>query len=377
MKVYLDNGATTKVDENVVRKMLPFFTENYGNASSLHSFGQQAKLSLDEARNVIKKRLNAEKIIFTSGGSESNNLAIKGVAYKKGKGHIITSKIEHHSVEETCKSLEKEGFDVNYLDVDNNGFVNPEDVKNAIKEDTILVSIIAANNEIGTIQEIEEIGKICKEKEIIFHTDAVQGFSKIPIDMKKMNINLVSVSAHKIHGPKGIGALAFRGNVELKRQIDGGPQEFELRAGTENIPNIVGFAEAVKLGKEKDIKKMEKLRDKLINGIEKNIKNVKLNGSRKKRLCNNINICFKGCEGEAIGAHLDAKGIASSTGSACSSKSLKPSYVLKAIGLKDEDANSCVRLTLSKYTTEKEIDYVLDNLSKIIKFLRRISPYGL
>jgi len=376
MKVYLDNGATTQVDEKVVKKMLPYFTEKYGNASSLHSFGQQAKLDLDEARNLFRKKLNADKIIFTSGGSESDNLAIKGIAYKKGKGHIITSKIEHHAVEESCKSLEKQGFQVTYLDVDKEGLVNPKDVEKAIRKDTILVTIIAANNEIGTIQDIEEIGKICKEKNIIFHTDAVQAFTKVPIDMKKMNINLVSISAHKIHGPKGIGALAIY-NAEIKRLIDGGPQEFELRAGTENIPGIIGLAEAVKITNDKDVKQMEKLRDKLIEGIFKKIDNVKLNGSRKKRLCNNINLCFKGIEGEAIGAHLDAKGIASSSGSACSSKSLKPSHVLKAIGLSDADANGCLRLTLSKYTTEKEIDYVLDNLEGIIKFLRRISPYGL
>ena len=376
MKVYLDNGATTQVDEKVVKKMLPYFTEKYGNASSLHSFGQQAKLDLDEARNLFRKKLNADKIIFTSGGSESDNLAIKGIAYKKGKGHIITSKIEHHAVEESCKSLEKQGFQVTYLDVDKEGLVNPKDVEKAIRKDTILVTIIAANNEIGTIQDIEEIGKICKEKNIIFHTDAVQAFTKVPIDMKKMNINLVSISAHKIHGPKGIGALAIY-NAEIKRLIDGGPQEFELRAGTENIPGIIGLAEAVKITNDKDVKQMEKLRDKLIEGIFKKIDNVKLNWSRKKRLCNNINLCFKGIEGEAIGAHLDAKGIASSSGSACSSKSLKPSHVLKAIGLSDADANGCLRLTLSKYTTEKEIDYVLDNLEGIIKFLRRISPYGL
>jgi len=376
MKVYLDNGATTKVDERVVKKMLPYFTEKFGNASSLHSFGQQAKLDLDEARNLIRKKLNADKIIFTSGGSESDNLAIKGIAYSKGKGHIITSKIEHHAVEESCKSLEKQGFQVTYIDVDKEGFVNPKNIEKAIRKDTILVTIMTANNEIGTIQDIEEIGKICKEKNIIFHTDAVQTFTKIPIDMKKMNINLVSISAHKIHGPKGIGALAIY-NAEIKRLIDGGPQEFELRAGTENIPGIRGLAEAVKISNDKDVKQMEKLRDRLIDGIFKKIDNVKLNGSRKKRLCNNVNVCFKGIEGEAIGAHLDAKGIASSSGSACSSKSLKPSHVLKAIGLSDADANGCLRLTLSKYTTEKEIDYALESLEGIIKFLRRISPYGL
>jgi len=374
MKVYLDNGATTKVDEKVVRKMLPYFSDKYGNASSLHSFGQQVKVELDGARKIIRKKLNADKIIFTSGGSESDNLAIKGIAYSNGKGHIITSKIEHHAVEESCKSLEKDGFEVTYLKVDNEGLIDPEDVKKAIREDTILVSIMAANNEIGTIEPIEEIGKICKEKNIIFHTDAVQAFTKVDIDMKKMNINLVSISGHKIHGPKGIGALAVCGDVEIKRLIDGGPQEFKLRAGTENTPGIIGLAEAVKLAK---IGKMENLRDKLIKGIEEKIPNSKLNGSRKKRLVNNINFCFKSVEGESIGAHLDAKGIASSSGSACSSKSLKPSSVLKAIGLSDAEANGSIRLTLSRFTTEKEIDYVLDVLPGIIKFLRRISPYGL
>jgi len=374
MKVYLDNGATTQVDEKVVKKMFPYFNEKYGNASSLHSRGQEVKLDLDEARHFIKKKLNADKIIFLSGGSESDNLAIKGVAYSKGKGHIITSNIEHPAVERTCEELEKEDFEVTYLKVDKEGIISLDELKSAIKENTILVSIMAANNEIGSIQPIKEIGEICKEKNIIFHTDAVQGFTKIPIDMKKMNINLASISGHKIHGPKGIGVLGIYGDIEFKKQIDGGPQEFELRAGTENIPGIIGLTEAIKLAKTD---KMEKLRDKLIKGIEEKIGNVKLNGSRKNRLCNNVNFCFKGVEGEAIGAHLDAKGIASSSGSACSSKSLKPSHVLKAIGLDDATSNSCVRLTLSRFTTEKDINYVLDVLPGIIKLLRRMSPYGL
>ncbi len=370
----MDNAATTKVDEKVVSKMENIFLKNYGNASSMHVVGQEAKNALDNARRVIKKKLNAKEIIFTSGGSESDNLAIKGVAYAVGKGHIITCKIEHPAVLRSCESLEKEGFRVSYLDVDKDGFIDLEDLKKEIRKDTILVSIMAANNEIGVIEPIEDIGRVCREKNIIFHTDAVQAFTKVKIDMKKMNIDLLSVSGHKIHGPKGVGALVFGSDVKIERLIDGGGQEFKLRAGTENVPGAVGFAEAVKLVDDNDLKRMEMLRNKLIDGILKEIPDVKLNGPRDKRLVNNVHFSFKGVEGEAVGGYLYDKGICTSTGSACASLSLEPSHVLLAIGLDKEIANGSVRITLSKYTTEEEIDFVLKELPKIIKKLRRFSP---
>jgi len=375
MEVYLDNGATTKVDEKVVKEMNNFFLNKYGNASSLHNKGREAKEALENSRKIIAKEINANKneIVFTSGGTESNNLAIKGVAYlNKGK-HIITTKIEHHSVHRTVEELEKEGFKASYLNVDKKGFVDLEELKNSINEDTVLVSIILANNEIGTIQDIEKIGKICKENKVLFHVDAVQALTKIDIDVKKQNIDLLSMSSHKIHGPKGVGALYVNEKIKIKKLFNGGDQENKLRAGTENIPGIVGFAKAVKIADKKDVKKMEKLRDRLIEGALE-IEDSWLNGDRKKRLCNNVNLSFKYIEGEALGGYLDTKGICSSTGSACSSTNLKPSHVLTAIGLKPEEAHGSIRLTLSKYTTEKEIDYTIKQLKKIVKKLRRMSP---
>jgi len=368
---YFDNGATTKVDERVVKKMEGVFLRNYGNASSMHMVGQDAKSLLEDARKIIKKKLNAKKVIFTSGGSESDNLAIKGVAYSKKRGHIITSKIEHPAVLRTCESLEKEGFEVSYLDVDKEGFVNPEDVKKEIKKNTILVSIMFANNEIGTIQDIEKIGKICKENRVLFHTDAVQAFTKENIDMKNMNIDLLSLSGHKIHGPKGIGVLAFGSDVELKRLIDGGGQEYKLRAGTENVPGAVGFAEAVKLIKDDDVKRMKKLRNKIIDNVLKEIPDSKLNGPREKRLANNVHFSFKDVEGEALGGYLYGKGLCTSTGSACATLSMEPSHVLVALGLEKEFSNGSVRITLSKFTTEEEVDYLLKELPHIVKKLRR------
>ncbi|MDD5649541.1 MAG: cysteine desulfurase family protein [Candidatus Nanoarchaeia archaeon] len=374
--VYLDNGATTMVDPNVAKKVLVYMTEKYGNASSLHQKGQEAKIALEESRAIIAKSINAKpsEIIFTSGGSESDNLAIKGVAALHKKGHIITSVIEHPAVLETVKSLTEQGFDISILKVNNEGFIDIEQLKKEIRKDTILVSIMHANNEIGTIQNIELIGKICKEKNIVFHTDAVQSYTKIPIDVKKINVDLISLSGHKIHAPKGIGALFVKDEVKLKKLIEGGKHENKLRAGTENIPGIVGFAEAASLASNSHIKHMEKLRDKLIDGILK-IENTRLNGSRTKRLCNNVNISFKHIEGEAIGGYLDAEGICSSTGSACSTKSLQPSHVLMALGLKEEEAHGSLRLTLSKFTTEQEIDFVLEKLPKIVEKLRRMSPF--
>ncbi len=378
MNVYLDNGATTMVDKEVEKAILPYFTKVYGNASSLHTHGQEAKKALEESREVIAKKINAlpEEIIFTSGGTEADNLAIKGIAFankEKGK-HIITTKIEHHAVEKTCKFLESDGFEVTYLDVDKEGFVDLEELKKAITDKTILVSIIHGNNEIGTIQDIEKIGEICKEKNVYFHTDAVQSFTKVPIDVKKQNITLASFSAHKIHGPKGIGALFVKKGTKIKKLSDGGSQENNLRGGTENIPLIMGFAKAVELAKEEDCKKMEKLRDYFIEKIEKEIPEVKLNGSRKERLCNNVNITFKYIEGEALLLRLDDKGIAVSTGSACSSRELKPSHVLIAIGLHPAMAHGSIRFTLSRFTTKEEVDYTIKHLKEVVAELRSISP---
>lgn len=376
MKIYLDNGATTKVDPKVVKAMQPYFTEKYGNPSSLHFKGQEAKMALEESRAIIAKKLNAhpDEIIFTSGGSESNNLAIKGLAYQKEKGHIITTKFEHKSVLNTCKYLEKKGFKVTYLNVDKDGFISLKELEDSITPETIIVSIVHANNEIGTIQDINAIGEICKKHNIAFHIDAVQSFTKVPISVKKANLTFVSLSSHKIHGPKGIGALFIKKGTKIEKLIDGGSHEFDLRAGTENIPGIVGFALASKLVKSSHIKQMTKLRDKLINGIFK-IKYVKLNGPKEKRLCNNVNVSFKYIEGEALGAYLDGKGICTSTGSACTSKTLEPSHVLTAIGVPAELSHGSMRLTLSKFTTEQEIDYTLEMLSKYVKKLRKISPF--
>lgn len=378
MKVYLDNGATTQVAKEVAKSMQTILTKKFGNPSSLHRYGEEAKKELDKARELIAKKINAEpdEIIFTSGGTEADNLAIKGIAYNyKEKGnHIITSRIEHPAVLKACEALEKEGFELTYLSVDKEGFVDLKKLEEAITPETILVTIIHANNEIGTIQEIEKIGQVCKEKNVTFHTDAVQSFTKTPIDVKQMNIDLLSLSAHKLHGPKGIGALFIKKGIKLKPLFDGGGQEKKIRSGTENLPGIVGFSKAVEIIKEKDLEKIKKLRDMLIKGIEKNISDVTLNGPRDKRLVNNINMSFKYIEGESLLYQLDSKGIAVSTGSACSSKSLEPSHVLLAIGLKPEVAHGSIRLTLSSYTTEEEIKYTIKNLMEIVKNLRKISP---
>jgi len=377
MKVYLDNGATTRTDPEVVDIMLPFFTEHYGNASSLHGHGDTAAQALQKARETVGRKINAsaDEIIFTSGGTESDNLAIKGLAYEnKGrKDHIITSKIEHPAVINTCKQLEKEGFRVTYQDVDKEGFINPKDVEKSITDKTFLVSIMHANNEIGTIEPIEEIARICKRHNVIFHTDAVQSFGKVPIDVRQTNIDLLSASAHKIHGPKGIGMLYVKKGVKLQRISDGGGQEFKLRAGTENVVGAVGFAKAVELAKESDCIDMAALRDKLIKGLLE-IPDTVLNGPREKRLCNNVNISFKHVEGESLLFMLNDHGIEVSTGSACSSKSLEPSYVLLAIGLKHEVAHGSIRFTLSKYTTEEEINYTIRTVKEIVEKLRSISP---
>jgi len=378
MKAYLDNGATTQVAKEVIKTMQKVMTNHFGNPSSLHTFGEEAKQELEKAREIIAKKLNADpsEIIFTSGGTESDNIAIRGTAYKnKDKGnHIITTSIEHPAVLRTCEALEKEGFKITYLKVDKDGLIRLKELEDTITQQTILVTIIHGNNEIGTIQDIESIGKVCKSKNVLFHTDAVQSFTKVPIDVKKINIDLMSISAHKIHGPKGVGALFIKKGTRLRQIITGGEQENKNRPGTENTPGAAGFAKAVELCKEQGIEDMIRLRDMLIDGIEKNIPDVILNGSREKRLPNNVNIAFRYIEGESLLYQLDSKGIAVSTGSACSSQSLSPSYVLLAIGLKPEVAHGSIRFTLSRYTTKEEIEYTIKNVKEVVENLRKISP---
>ncbi len=376
-KIYLDNAATTKVDEKVVETMLPYFSERYGNASSQHFVGQEAKQALEKSRKTIAKAINGKghELIFTSGGTESNNLALKGLFYKNfpEKNHIVTTKIEHDCVLNTCKWLEKQGVKVTYLGVDEEGFVNLEDLKNAITEKTFVVSVIHGNNEIGVVQDLEGIGKICKEKGVLFHTDACQSFTKNNIDIKKMNLNLVTLNSHKIHGPKGVGALYIQEGIKITPLAHGGGHEKKLRSGTENVSGIVGFAKAVDIANQKDVKKMIEIRDYLIEEILK-IPDTKLNGPKENRLCNNINVSFSNIEGEAVGGYLEQKGICTSTGSACASHSLETSHVLKAIGLEPQYANSSIRISISKFTTQDEIDYFLGVLPSIVNKLRKISP---
>ncbi len=377
--VYLDNAATTQPDPKVLKAMMPYFTEKYGNASSSHTKGREAKQAMEKARKTIAKSIGAkpEEIIFTSGGTESNNFAIKSIAFNnKDRGkHIIITKIEHDCVLNACKWLEKQGFEVAYLDVDKEGFVSPEDLEKAITDKTILVSIIHGNNEVGTIQDLKVLGAICKKHNVYFHTDACQSYTKTDLNVKKMPIDLITLNAHKIHGPKGVGALYIRKGTNIKAWQHGGGHEHNLRSGTENIHGIVGFAEAVKQGmNSKHIRHMTKIREKLIQGVME-IPEVTLNGpTGEKRLCNNTNFYFKRIEGEAIGGYLDLKGIASSTGSACSAHTLEPSHVLQAIGMSKEQANGSIRLSISRFTTEQEIDYLLKHLPGIIKKLRMISP---
>ena len=381
-KIYLDHSATTPVDYRVLEAMNPFFSKAYGNASSLHKFGQEAKKGMEESREKVADVIKAEKgeIIFTSGGTEADNLAIKGICFankEKKKNHIITSKIEHHAILHTCQWMEKNGFEVTYLPVNKYGLVNPDDVEQEIKKNTCLISIMFANNEIGTIEPIEKIGKICRENEVYFHTDAVQAFGKIPIDVNKMNIDLLSASAHKFYGPKGVGALFVREGVNIQPIIHGGGHENDVRSGTENVSGIVGFGAASEIAKREMKKEGEreiKLRNELIKGVLK-IDNSHLNGHPIKRLPNNANFWFAFVEGESLILYLDVKGIATSTGSACSSKSLEPSHVLLAIGLKHEEAHGSLRLTLGKQNTKEEVDYVLEVLPDVVEKLRQISPY--
>lgn len=379
--IYLDNAATTQVYPEVFEEMKPYFTEYYGNPSSVYRFAQESKNKVERAREEIAEMLNAkpEEIYFTGGGSESDNWALVATAEtyaKKGK-HIITSKIEHHAILHTCEYLESRGYEVTYLDVDENGLIDLEQLKKSIREDTILISIMSANNEIGTIQPIAEIGKIAKEHEIFFHTDAVQAFGHIPIDVEEMQIDMLSASGHKIHGPKGIGFLYIRKNVRIGAFIHGGSQERGKRAGTHNVPGIVGLAAAAKIAKENlesNIEYETKLRDYAISRIENEIPFAVLSGHRTKRLPNNIHFCFRFIEGESMLILLDQAGICGSSGSACTSGSLDPSHVLLAIGRPHEIAHGSLRLTLSEKNTKEEIDKVVDELKKIIERLRSMSP---
>ncbi|MBO4213939.1 MAG: cysteine desulfurase NifS [Lachnospiraceae bacterium] len=379
--VYLDNAATTKVRPEVVETMLPFFTENYGNASAIYSVGAKAKEALTNARTKVAELIgaNTDEIYFTAGGSEADNWALKATAeLLKDKGkHIITSKIEHHAILHTCEYLEKNGFEVTYLDVDEDGIVSPEAVEKAIRPDTILVSIMFANNEIGTIEPIKEIGEVVHKHGIYFHTDAVQAFGQVHINVDEMNIDMLSASGHKLYGPKGVGMLYIRKGVKIKSFVHDGAQERKRRAGTENIPGIVGFGKACEIAKatlDERIKKESELRDYLIGRLENEIPYTKINGSRTHRLPNNVNACFRFIEGESMLIMLDGKGICGSSGSACTSGSLDPSHVLLAIGLPHEIAHGSLRLTLSYETTKEEIDYTVDELKKIIETLRAMSP---
>lgn len=377
--VYADNAATTKVRPEVFAKMLPHFVEHYGNPSSIYSVGRESAVALKAAREKVAKCLGCDpvEIIFTSGGSESDNTAIRGIAAKKGKGHIITSKIEHHAVLHTVQALEKEGFTATYLDITDDGFVDPESVKNAIREDTILITIMLANNEIGTIQPIKEIAAIAKEKKIPLHTDAVQAVGHIPVDVKELGCDMLSLSAHKFGGPKGTGVLYVRRGLAYKPFVLGGAQERNKRAGTENIPGIIGTAEALFLACEEmsaENAKLTKLRDRLIDGILEKIPYSRLNGSRDNRLPGNVNVSIEYIEGESLILLLDINGICASSGSACTTGSLDPSHVLLALGLAHEVAHGSLRLSLGRDNTDADVDYILETLPRVVERLRAMSP---
>lgn len=379
--IYMDHAATTYTKPEVLEEMIPYFTEKYGNPSSIYSIARESKSAIEKSRDRVAKALGADsdEIYFTGGGSEADNWALKGVAYaNKNKGnHIITTKIEHHAILHTCEYLEKHGFEVTYLPVDEYGLISIEDLKNAVTDKTILVSVMFANNEIGTIEPIAEIGKICREKKVLFHTDAVQAVGNVPINVKDMNIDLLSLSAHKFYGPKGVGALYIRKGIKINPLVHGGGQERRRRAGTENVPGIVGLGKAIELAYQNIDKHMDrttKLRDRLISGIIDNIPYSRLNGHRTQRLPGNINVCFRFIEGESMLLLLDEMGICASSGSACSSGSLDPSHVLLAIGLPHEIAHGSLRLSIGDDNTEEDVDYVLNILPKIVKRLRDMSP---
>ena len=380
-KVYLDNAATTALSPKVLEKMMPYLTDIYGNASSPHSFGQTARIGVEHAREQVARAINADpsEIVFTGCGTESDNTVLFGVAerYAKKGDHIITTNVEHHAILHSCAALEKKGIKVTYLPVDKDGLVTPEQVRDAITDKTILVSVMFANNEVGTIMPIPEIAAVCHEKGVLFHTDAVQAAGHIPIDVKAMGIDMLSISGHKFHGPKGVGVLYERKGIRLPSYIIGGEQEKGRRAGTENVAGIVGLGEALELAvtnMSETSARMTRMRDRLIEGIEATIPEVKLNGHRTKRLPNNVNFSIKYIEGESILLMLDMAGIAASSGSACTSGSLDPSHVLLALGLTHEVAHGSVRMTLGDDTTDEDIDYVLETLPKGAHRLRAMSP---
>ena len=379
--IYMDHSATSPVDPEVFEAMKPYFTDSFGNASTLYSLGRDARKAMESAREEVASIIGAETkdIIFTSGGTESDNIAIKGTAYKlKNKGnHIITSDIEHPAVDETCKYLEKNGFEVTYLPVYEDGIVKVSDLEAAITDKTILITVMHANNEIGTIQPIAEIGKIARERGIYFHTDAVQTVGKIPVDVKELNVDMLSLSSHKLYGPKGVGALYVRKGVRIEPIIHGGGHERGIRPGTENVAGIVGLGKACSLAREnleRDAQKLRGLRDRLIDGVLEQNEDSYLNGHRTKRLPNNANFRFTGIEGESLILHLDSKGIASSTGSACSSTKLEPSHVLMAIGLEEVEAHGSLRISLGHENTEEDIDFTLTAIKEVVDKLRKMSP---
>ncbi|MBR0462970.1 MAG: cysteine desulfurase NifS [Clostridia bacterium] len=380
-RVYMDNAATTRITEPVLQAMLPYLTEIYGNPSSVHSFGREARKALEAARLQVANAINADsrEIYFTAGGTESDNWALRGTAYalREQGNHIITSSIEHHAVLHTCQQLEREGFRVTYLPVSEDGFISPDDLEKAICPETILISVMTANNEIGTIQPVREIGAIAKAHGIRFHTDAVQAVGAIPINVKEMNVDLLSLSGHKFHAPKGVGALYVRSGIRLQRLIQGGAQERTQRAGTENLASIIAMGKAIELATADLAAKFASvaaLRDRLMDGILRSIPECRINGSREQRLPGNCNISFKYLEGESLLLSLDIKGIAVSSGSACTSGSVDPSHVLLAIGLPLEVARGSLRFSLNEENTIEEIDYVLQTLSVVVQRLRNMSP---
>ncbi len=382
-RVYFDHSATTRVLPEVEEAMRPYFLSRWGNASSIHSFGREARAAIDNARKQVASLLNADpaEIIFTSGGTESDNLAIKGTAMFKSrtKGHIITTKIEHHAVSEPCEWLKRFGFDITYLPVSPDGLVDPGDVERAIKKDTVLVSVMMANNEIGTIQPFREIGAIARSKGVPFHTDAVQAIGKMPMDVKAGNIDLLSLSAHKFHGPKGVGALYAKKGTRIEPVIHGGGQEHGMRSSTENVPGIVGLGKAAEIAhrdREPTCARMKSLRDRMIRRVPELVPRAYVNGHKTVRLVNNAHFRFDFIEGEGLLLQLDMKGIAASTGSACSTGSLEPSHVLLALGLTHEQAHGSLRVTLGRENTEEEVDYLLEVLPGVVSKLREISPFN-
>ena len=379
----MDHSATTPVAAEVLEAMLPFFSDKFGNASSLHAFGREAKEALEESRQKVARLLNAdaEEIVFTSGGTESDNLALRGIAYKNRNSgrHIITSSIEHPAILETCRSLEQEGFSVTYLPVNREGLVELSDLERAIRPDTILISVMHANNEIGTIQPLEEIGSLAAERDIYLHTDAVQTVGKIPVDVEAMGADLLSLSAHKLYGPKGVGALYIRRGTKIQSLATGGGHEMGLRSGTENVPGIVGLARAADLAREEmaaEGQRLTKLRDRLAGLVLQRVKEAWINGSMEKRLPGSLNFGFSYVEGESLLLYLDSKGVAVSTGSACSSHKLEPSHVLLALGLKPEECHGSLRITMGRSNSQEDVDYVAECIAEAVARFRGISALG-